>query len=280
MPHFASRSGAVALTSAALMGLSALAVPAIAAADDAPACSPEDATYSVSGGTIEWGFYQTFRTYFFGQFAKGEITPSEGVQFVGEPGGADGRIVWPVTGGSVEAATTAVASGEGSANFSAHGGALNTTLANPTVEINGTEGVLKLDYTGKAEDGADVTQPQATAANFIVPTAPDFQTAGTTTITADATLDEQFVPVFGRYDAGTAVDPVTVNLAITSSCEDAGEPGDGGDDNGDGGNGDDNGGQPGDDNGTLPDDNDDDNNNGGGGGIFGSLGTLFDFLPF
>ena len=276
MPHFASRSGAVALTSAALMGLSGLALPAVATAADAT-CAPEDATYSVTGGTIEWGYHQPFRTYFFNQFAKGKITPSEGVQFVGEPAGADGRIVWPVTDGSVESATSAVASGEGSANFSAHGGALNTTFANPTVEINGTEGVLKLDYTGKAEDGTDVTQPQAAAANFTVPSAPDFQTAGSMTITADATLDEQFVPVFGRYDAGTEVDPVTVKLNITSSCEDAGEPGDGGDDNDDGGNGGDNGG--GGDNGTLPGD-DDDNTGGGFFGSLGSLGKLFDFLPF
>ena len=81
----------------------------------------------------------------------------------------------------------------------------------------------------------------------------------------------------GFYAAGAPMDPITATITVTSSCEDAGEPGDGGDDNGDGGNGGDNGG--GDDNGTLPGD-DDDNTGGGFFGSLGSLGKLFDFLPF
>lgn len=274
MPHFVSRSSAVALTSAALMGLSALAVPAIAAADDAPACSPEDATYSVTGGTIEWGFKQSFRSYFFGGFAHGVFTPSEGVSFAGNQTGADGRVVWPVASGSVDSATAATASGSGEANFTAHDGAMNTTLSNPTVEINGTEGVIKLDYAGNEFDMSGgtptpISGTQVVAATFDLTAAPDFHAGGTTTLTSGSSIiGDDFVPAFSNYPSGSELDPVTANLTITSSCEDAGEPGDGDDDNG---------GQPGDDNGTLPDDNDDNN---GGGGIFGSLGTLFDFLPF
>ncbi|MBB0969233.1 hypothetical protein G6016_09715 [Dietzia aerolata] len=269
MSHFASRTGAVALTSAALIGLSGLAIPAAASAAEG-ACAPEDVTYSVTGGTIEWGFNQAFRTYFFGNFAHGVLTPSEGVSFQGEETGTDGRIVWPVTSGTVASATAATATGTGDANFKAHGGALDTTLSNPTVEISGTTGVLKLDYTGKTETGTPVTEPQADAANFTLPSALNLEQDGTVTTTATATLDEEFVPVFGRYEAGSVADPVTVHLTITETCADNGDGGDGGD-NGDGG--DDTG------TGTVPgDDNDNDNN--GGGGIFGSLGNLFSFLPF
>ena len=284
MTHFVSRSRTVALTSAALIGLSGIALPAVANAADAT-CSPEDATYSVTGGTIEWGFKQSFRSYFFGNFAHGVFTPSEGVSFAGDEKGTDGRVVWPVTAGTVGSTTAATASGAGGANFTAHGGAMDTTLSNPTVEINGTEGILKLDYAGNEFDMSGGTPvpiggTQVVAATFDLTAAPDFHAGGTTSLNSGPSIiGDDFVPAFNNYPSGSELDPVSVNLTVTASCEDAGEPGDG-DDNGDGG---DNGG--GDDNGTLPgdgDDNDDDNN-GGGGGIFGSLGSLgklFDFLPF
>lgn len=264
MPHFASRSGAVALTSAALMGLSALTLPAAASADEAN-CAAEDVTYSVTGGTIEWGFKQSFRSYLLGNIAHGEITTSDEVSFEGEQTGADGRIVWPVTSGAVDSATSATASGEGDANFNGHGGALDTTLSNPTVEINGTEGVIKMDYEGN-ELNTDpdatpvpVSGTQVVAATFDLDTAPDFHADGTTTLASGpSVIGEDFVEAFGSYGPGSELDPVSASLTVTSSCEDAGD--DNGGDNGDG------------DGGTLPDDNDDDNN---GGGIFGSLGNIF-----
>lgn len=280
MPHFVSRSGAVALTSAALMGLSGLALPAVATADELT-CSPEDASYAVTGGTVEWGFKQSFRNYFFGGFAGGAITPSEGVSFVGEKTGPDGRVVWPVSSGSITSATAATASGSGDAAFTAHHGALNTTLSNPTVEIDGTEGVLKLDYEGNEFDmaGGDpvpLSGTQVVAATFDLTTAPNFHADETVTLTSTpSVIGDDFVEVFGSYGPGSELDPVTVTLAVTAACDDAAEPGDGEQPG--------NGGQPGDDNGTLPGEDDDDNDNASAsasGGIFGSLGKLFDFLPF
>ncbi|GLB64657.1 hypothetical protein NCCP2495_25360 [Dietzia sp. NCCP-2495] len=254
MLRSASRSGAVALTSAALVGLSALAIPAVATADDT-ACAPEDVTYSVTGGTIEWGFKQSFRSYFFGGFAHGELTTSEGVTFEGGQTAADGRIVWPVTSGSVTSASSATASGTGDANFNAHGGALDTTLSNPTIEINGTEGVLKLDYEGNQFDTSGgtpvpLTGTQVVAATFDLTAAPDLHNEGTTTLTSGPSIiGDDFVEVFGSYPSGSTLDPVTASLTVTSSCSDTGEPGDG-----------------------------DDGGDNTGGGIFGSLGTLFGSL--
>lgn len=268
MSHIASRSGAVALTSAALMGLSALTLPAVAgAADAADTCAPADATYAVEGGTIEWGFKQSFRSYFFGGFAHGAFTPSEGVSFAGNQTGADGRIVWPVASGTVDSATAATASGSGDANFNAHGGAMNTTMSNPTVEIAGTNGVLKIDYEGNAFTSMDPNAPaepisgtQVVAATFDLSSAPDLHTGGQVTLTSGASLiGDDFVPAFSSYPSGSELDPVKVVLDITSICDsgEPGEPGDGGD-NGEGGDG-----------GTLP--GDDDNT---GGGIFGSLSNI------
>ncbi|GAA4259480.1 HtaA domain-containing protein [Dietzia aurantiaca] len=264
MLRSASRSGAVALTSAALMGLSALAIPAVAAADDAT-CAPEDVTYSVDGGTIEWGVKQSFRNYLNMPFVEGGWNLGEGVTFQGSPTGADGRFIWPVTSGAVTSQNSAEASGEGEVHLHGHHGALDTRISNPTVEIDGDEGVLKMDYRGtelNMDPNADPVYTEGTqvvAATFDLSAVGDFHRTGTVTVTADSsTLHSEFVPALGNYDAGETMDPITASLTITSSC-------------GDGGNGD------GDDNGGNNDGDGDDNN---GGGIFGSLGNIFGSLGF
>ena len=280
MPHFASRSGAVALTSAALMGLSGLALPAVATAADAT-CAPEDATYSVTGGTVEWGVKQTFRSYIKSPVASGDWTPSEGVTFAGVERGEDGRFIWPIADGSIASESAATANTEGDVRFTGHHGSLDLTLSNPTVDVDGTTGSLMLDYRSKVNGTDDqwLEGSQAVAATFDLDAALDFHNEGSVTVsTGETALEETFVDAMADfYAAGAPMDPITATITVTSSCEDAGEPGDGGDDNGDGGNGGDNGG--GDDNGTLPGD-DDDNTGGGFFGSLGSLGKLFDFLPF
>ncbi|MCD2263010.1 HtaA domain-containing protein [Dietzia aurantiaca] len=266
MLRSASRSGAVALTSAALMGLSALAIPAVAAADDT-VCAPEDVTYSVTGGTIEWGVKQSFRNYLNMPFVEGGWNLGEGVTFQGAPTGADGRFIWPVTSGAVTSQNSAAASGEGEVHLHGHHGALDTRISNPTVEIDGDEGVLKMDYRGtelNMDPNADPVYTEGTqvvAATFDLNAAGTFHKAGTVTVGSDRSiLHSEFVPALGNYAAGSEMDPVTLNLEVSSACEP------GGGDNGGGDNG-------GDDNGGDDDDNT-------GGGIFGSLGNIFGSLGF
>lgn len=260
----ASRSGAVALTSAALMGLSALAIPTVAGAAETD-CAPANATYSVTGGTIEWGVKQSFRSYLQGPIAAGGWTLGEGVTFAGAERGADGRFIWPIAAdtGEVRADDSATASGTGSITLSGHDDVLNTTLSNPTVDITGTSGSLKLDYRAKLPEGFTpdtdfewVEGTQATAVEFTLDSAPIFNQDGTITVTTGPTeMSESFGPaVADFYDAGVPMDPANLNLTVSSTC-DAG-PGDG---------------EPGD------GDNDGDNN---GGGIFGSVGNIFGSLGF
>lgn len=246
MSRIASRSAAVALTSAALMGLSALAIPGVAAAEDVN-CDPDATTYSVTGGSIEWGFKQSFRSYF-QTGAQGTWTLSEGVSFKGSGREADGRFAWPISEGAVSGANNATASGDGSVHFVGHSGALDTTLSNPTVEITGTSGVLKLDYAGNEftmnpnDPAVPISGTQVVAATFTLPNASVFQTGGQVTVSSNpSVIGDAFVPAFDSYPSGTQLDPVTVVLDITAPCN--GEVG-----------------------------GDDDN-----GGIFGSLGNLFDF---
>lgn len=242
----ASRSAAVALTSAALMGLSALAIPAVAGADEVT-CDPTDTSYSVTSGSIEWGFKQSFRSYL-KTGAKGSWELSEGATFKGSEVGADGRFAWPISGGAVSGKNVATASGVGNARLTGHDGALDTTLSNPTVEITGTKGVLKLDYKGNKANmtpGAPaepVSGTQVVAATFDLAKATNFQQDEQVTVTSKPSLiGVDFVPAFGNYPAGSQLDPVTVVLDITPPCN--GETG-GTDDEG---------------------------------GIFGSLGRLFSF---
>ena len=242
----ASRSAAVALTSAALICLPALAIPPAAGAD-APPCNPAVTTYSVAGGSIEWGFKQSFRSYF-QTGAQGTWTLSDGVTFKGAERGADGRFAWPISEGAVTGKNAATASGDGSVHFGGHGGALDTTLSNPTVEITGTTGVLKLDYEGNelnmtpGAPSVPVSGTQVVAATFTLPNDSNFRTGGRVTVTSTpSTIGNDFVPAFGSYPAGSQLDPVTVVLDITPPCNGA-------------------------------DENDDDN-----GSIFGSLGNLFNF---
>lgn len=253
MSHPASRSATVALTSAALLGLSAFAIPGTAGAVDST-CDAADTTYAVTGGSIQWGVKESFRNYLTGNIAQGGWTLGEGVQYMGSEAGDDGAFVWPIAEGTTDGQDAATASGDGTVTFEGHHGALETTLSNPSVTIDGTEGSLALDYHGKELNTNPDAEPvwledtQATAVDFAV--TPADLSEGSVTITADApTLNAEFVDALGSYDAGSAMDPVTIVLDITASCE----PGDG----------------EGDDEGT-----------GETGGIFGSLGILFGSLGF
>ena len=284
MLRSASRSGAVALTSAALMGLSALAIPAVAAADDT-ACAAEDVTHSVTGGAIKWGVKESFRSYLAGPIAHGGWD-LDGTTFEGSERGADGQFVWPIadSASTVGEDGSASVSGTGSVRMHGHENVLDTTLSNPTVAINGTAGEIKVDYRAKKPEGFTPTAPfewvegtQSTGATFSLEAAQDFTRAGEITVTTtNARLSAELNDAMGEfYGEGAEVDNVTLVLNVTESCTT--EPGDG-----DNGGGDDNGGDNG---GGDGDDNGGDNGGGGGddntgGGIFGSLSNIFGSLGF
>ena len=272
-----SRRLAVALSSTALMGLSALAVPGAAGAAEVD-CDPADVTYSVTGGSIKWGVKESFRSYLAGPIAHGGWNLT-GTTFEGSERGADGQFVWPIAegAGTVGADGSASASGTGSVRMHGHSEVLDTTLSNPTVVINGTDGEIKVDYKAKKPEAFTPTAPfvwvegtQATGATFSLDAAQDFQQSGTVTVTTTDTLltDELDAAMANFYGAGAEIDNVTLILDITETCN--AEPGDGNPGDGEPGEGEPGDGEPGD--GTIPGD----NNNGGG--IFGSLGTILGFI--
>ena len=257
----ASRSGAIALSSAALMGLSALALPGAAGAQPAD-CDPADLTYSVDSGAVKWGVKQSFRNYLKSPIAQGDWVLSDGATFEGSERGADGKFVWPIAAdGAAVSATGATASGTGDVLMHGHHDVLNTTVSNPTVEINGTAGTLKMDYRAKKVETFVPDAPfewvegtQALAVSFTLDEAPNFEQDGTVTVTTGATsIDDGFGEAFAdMYSATDEMDPITLVLDVSSTCE-PGDPGDPGDP-----------GEPGE--------------PGEPSGIFGSLGTIFGSL--
>ena len=276
-----SRRIAVALSSTAMLGLSAFALPGTAGAVEID-CDPGDVTYSVTGGTIGWGVKTSFRNYVTGFMAHGHWTLGEGVTF----SDANGQFVWPITSGAVNSETSASASGEGSVAFYGHSGAMDLTMSNPTVELDGTEGELKLDYRSKVNGSVDdwYTGAQTTAVKFEVPADLALNESGTVTIASGATIiEDEFVDAMGGfYGPGSEMDPVSASIEITATCAidpGEGEPGEGEPGEGEPGEGEPGEGEPGDGNGTLPgDDNDDKEDNTGSSAIKAFFKRILGFI--
>ena len=113
---------------------------------------------TVSDASLVWGFKETFRAYIDGSIANGEWTTDGDVSYetplftwAGGTGGAD------LEEGALDVQYS------GSVRFTGHGGALDTTIANPRVVVDGDRAVLLLDVTGTTQAGDAV---QATAVEF------------------------------------------------------------------------------------------------------------------
>ncbi|GMA26759.1 HtaA domain-containing protein [Arenivirga flava] len=214
-PHRLRHSAPVLAT--ALLG-GALLLPAstVAAAMEAPTegCTVADAS-------ITWGFKESFRSYISGSIAKGtwEVldgatyeTPSFG--FSGGTGTAD-----------AEAGTGSIAFG-GAIRFTGHGGLLDTTVANPTIELTGPDaGRLLLDLRSVPMEAAMAGQTDAETliqvpfADLDLSGATIVQDGGTLTIGGDAVpaaITAEGFEAFGSYEAGTALDPLT--FSATGTC--------------------------------------------------------------
>lgn len=209
-----SAASAIALCAALLaVPNSALAAEPAAAADGACA---------VTGGSLTWGFKESFRSYISGTIAKGSWEAIDGASY------ATPVFSWPATGGSVDPVT-----GEGSVSFgggvrfSGHGGLLDTTIAQPTLQLAPAGSRILLDVRGVSMDdalaGATDQVNSAEQVDFVAldaavaPTlAGDALSAAgvATTLTADGAAQ------FGSYEAGSAFDPISfeVQLACAESA--------------------------------------------------------------
>lgn len=195
----------------------ALAASLLAVPTGAVAAERADETCAVSGGSLTWGFKESFRSYISGTIAKGSWEPVDGASY------ATPVFNWPATGGSVDPVT-----GEGSVSFgggvrfTGHNGLLDTTIAQPTLVMDSAGAHLLLDVSGLSMDdalaGATDQVHSATQVDFVTldlaavaptTTGTGMSAAGVpTAITADGYAQ------FGNYETGTAFDPISFDLTL------------------------------------------------------------------
>ncbi|MDR6200096.1 hypothetical protein QE374_002005 [Microbacterium sp. SORGH_AS428] len=195
----------------------ALAASLLAVPTGAVTTQRADGTCAVTGGSLTWGFKESFRSYISGTIAKGAWEPIDGASY------ATPVFGWPVTGGSIDPVT-----GEGSVSFgggvrfTGHNGLLDTTIAQPTLVVDSAGAHLLLDVSGLSMDdalaGATDQAHSDTQVDFVTldlaaaaPTTTDTGMSATevpTAITADGYAQ------FGNYETGTAFDPISFDLTL------------------------------------------------------------------
>jgi len=170
---------------------------------------------TVDEASITWGFKESFRAYIDGSIANGEWTVADGASyetpnftFTGGEGSYDaesseGTIAFP-----------------GSIRFTGHDGALDTTVANPTITfLDDTTAVLALDVNGVTQGGETVARTGIEFVELDLSAATVTDEDGVVTIAdAPAVLTEAGAEAFGTYPAGEAFDPVTMQFTTDASC--------------------------------------------------------------
>jgi hypothetical protein len=163
-------------------------------------------TVPTSSGSLRWGIKESFRSYVTGSIAQGSIRVSGA--------GSDGPIV--VFPQSSRAGSTSLIGYGGSVRYLGHNGALDVTIASPTVRMmSSTRADLIATVNGSRVTLA--TLALSTGARSVLPDGA-VRYAGVA-----ATLTAAGAPVFSFggtafYPAGTALDPVTFTIGSPSSA--------------------------------------------------------------
>jgi hypothetical protein len=164
---------------------------------------------TVSGGSLDWGVKQSFRTYISGPIAHGTITTSDGATK-----NADGTFRFPSATGSVDAdADTAELAFTGKVQFTGHDGLLDMTIDDIRVTLTGSGGTLVADVVSKSLSTGQLTTYDDVEFATLADT--DLTGAdGTATGTGiGATLTTAGAPAFADfYPAGTALDPLSFSV--------------------------------------------------------------------
>ncbi|ALC04897.1 hypothetical protein CDES_02175 [Corynebacterium deserti GIMN1.010] len=196
----------------------------------------------VTTGTADWAMRTSFNSYLEGPIAngalykyKGGIEVRDGVETSGER--ATRQFTWPVSG-----------SNDGEINF---GGGVHWTghnhytgddasqapdnfildldISNPTIEFNGTQATLLVDY--KSREFVDTTTvagflsgTQAELATITLDEAIDLTTPSVTVIGETVPTAAGVDVMGGFYPAGDALAPITLNLTNEVVCDEPQEP--------------------------------------------------------
>ncbi|MEU5903201.1 HtaA domain-containing protein [Micromonospora sp. NPDC047527] len=170
----------------------------------------------ITGGSLNWGFKSSFRSYVKTGNGNPPLAASDGATIK-----ADGTFTFPSTGGTHDPATGAItAEYGGKVVFSYPAHFFTITLANPTVSVSGGSAELKADVELVTNEVEPVSVHQATIATIAGNPA---SSGGTVTGTnLAATLTAAGASAFnGFYAAGEALDPLSFTFT-TGDAEPAG----------------------------------------------------------
>lgn len=172
-----------------------------------PGVGPAVATEPVAA--LTWGVKASFRSYVTGPVAHGTITTADGAEAAGEV------FVFPAEEGAEGRPDAFTAGFDGSVRFVGHGGALDLTVADLRVEVDGDEGTLVADVAAKSLDDEEVVEyPDVELAALDLGAVTPTEADGLLTWTGvPATLTDEGAPAFADfYGPDTALDPLTITL--------------------------------------------------------------------
>lgn len=211
---------------AAALALMAAIFLAPTAAQAAPLrAESEGGGCEVTGGTFKWGVKESFRAYISGSIANGAWEPSGGAVY------ETPDFTWSDASGEFDPET-----GEGSVSFTGvvhftgHGGVLDLTLANPTIEFDGEgKSVLLLDTKStNAQGELAIDATQEWVADIALADPLKVADGALKLERAETTLTNSGAKAFaGFYEAGVKLDPVSLDLTLAdcdgASAADAGD---------------------------------------------------------
>ena len=165
-------------------------------------------------GSLQWGVKSNFRTYVTGTIAHGRIDVSHGAK----QAAGNGVFTFPqAASGTDWDGTTGTIQYAGQVTFFGHGGALNHTIANPSIRIiDDANAELRIDYHGTTIAFATIDLAGATQQE-LTGTAVRFTGAATALTSAGA----QFFSYQGHefYSAGEALDRLTFTIGDPSDID-------------------------------------------------------------
>ncbi len=168
---------------------------------------------TVEGAELDWGFKESFRAYIDGSIANGEWTTADGATYETPLFGFTGTGGYDAETGDADVAFA------GSVRFTGHGGALDTTIANPRVVIDGERAVLLLDISGTTQSGETAAQTGVEFAELDLAAAEQGDGGDLVAFTGvPAVLTAAGAAAFGTYPAGEALDPLDLRMTVDSAC--------------------------------------------------------------
>lgn len=179
-------------------------------------CKVDGNRVRVTAGSMSWPLRSSFTSYIRGSIAKGGWDLSNGATWSGSAFGFQ-------TGGGLydKAKKQGTLHFKGTVHFTGHKGILNTTISNPSVQINGNSGAIYLNISSAGMDGKVVNYGRIHFANVALSnvTASGNQlsvSASSVNLTAKGAAG-----FAGFYEVGEKMDnfSLTVSTTPASACD-------------------------------------------------------------